>query len=282
MRGPVLMLAALALFAALDTAGKLLAQDGFGFAQVVMLRYASVLPVAVALLLWTRTTLFDGATKLHALRGLAMLLASTGFYLAFASLPLAEGYLVFFTSPFLTMAAARLVLGEHISRAAWIWAAVGFAGVVIAVADGVGEGGAWHGYLAALLGSAAYAAVATINRMLRTTRGIAPVLFWPGLIGSLALGPAAVATWQPPDLPHLLLLAANSVFWVAATLCIVAAFRHAPAARLAPLEYTALLWAVAIDWLLFAHPPATHVLIGGTVVVLACLMSERAQHRGAS
>ena len=113
MRGPVLMLAALALFAALDTAGKLLAQDGFGFAQVVMLRYASVLPVAAVLLLWTRTTLFDGTTKLHALRGLAMLLASTGFYLAFASLPLAEGYLVFFTSPFLTMAAARLVLGEH-------------------------------------------------------------------------------------------------------------------------------------------------------------------------
>ncbi len=280
MRGPILMLSSLALFAALDAAGKLLAQDGFGFAQVVMLRYAPVLPVALVLLIRTRTPLFDGSTKLHALRGFAMLFASTGFFLAFANLPLAEGYLVFFTAPFLTMTAAWLVLGEHIPRAAWIWAGVGFAGVVIAVADGVGGGGAWFGYLAALLGTIAYATVATINRMLRTTRGLAPVLFWPGLIGGLALAPAAIATWQPPDLQHVLLMCANSVFWSAATLCIVTAFRHAPASRLAPLEYTALLWAVAIDWLLFAHPPATHVIAGGAVVVLACLMSERAQHRG--
>ena len=115
--------------------------------------------------------------------------------------------------------------------------------------------------------------------MLRTARGLAPVLFWRGLIGGLALAPAAIVTWRPPDLPDLLLMGANSAFWSAATLCIVAAFRHAPASRLAPLEYTALLWAVAIDWLLFDHPPAAHVIVGGTVVVLACLMSERAQHR---
>lgn len=275
------MLAAVGLFAVLDTAGKLLAADGFGFAQVVMLRYAPVLPVTLLLLAPTGTRIFDRMTRPHVLRGTAMLVASVAFFLAFARLPLADGYLVFFTAPFLSMGAARLLLREHTPRAAWLWAATAFTGVLVAVADGIGGGGTWTGYAAAFLGSAAYATMITVNRMLRTTRSAVLVLFWPSLIGGLALAPAGLATWKAPDLWHLTLLAVNSLSWSAATICVVAAFRHAPVARLAPLEYTALLWAMTADWLVFAHPPALHVLAGGAVVVVACLMSERAQRRDA-
>ena len=279
MRGPVLMILALALFAALDTAGKLLAQAGYGFPQSVMMRYALVLPVAIPLAVVQGARLGEGRIRFHVLRGAAMLVSSSGFFLAFTTLPLAEGYLVYFTAPFMTIAASRLVLGEDVPRAAWIWAGVGFADVLIAVADGVGSGGAPYGYLAAFMGSVAYATVATINRILRTARSTAAILFWPALIATLALLPAAVVTWKPLDANALLLMLANGAFWSVATLCIVTAFRHAPAARLAPLEYTALLWALGIDWLVFAHPPSAHVIAGGAVVILACVMSERAQKR---
>lgn len=279
MRGPVLMLLALMLFAALDAAGKLLAQAGHGFAQSVFMRYALVLPMIVPLALWQGGRLHDGRTRLHLLRGTAMLVASVGFFVAFSVLPLAEGYLVYFTAPFMTIAAARLVLKETVPRAAWIWAGVGFCGVLIAVADGVGAGGAWHGYLAAFVASVGYAVAVTVNRMLRTARSMAAVLFWPALLASGVLVIPALLTWKPPDATSWGLMLVNGVFWAGATLCIVSAFRHAPASRLAPLEYTALLWALAIDWLLFGHPPAMHVLAGGAVVILACVMSERAQHR---
>nr|MCU0944642.1 hypothetical protein [Rubritepida sp.] len=47
-------------------------------------------------------------------------------------------------------------------------------------------------------------------------------------------------------------------------------------ARLAPFEFVALPWSVALDLMVFGNTPGVEVLLGGVVVVLACVMSERA------
>ncbi len=280
MRGTILMLIALTLFAALDTAGKLLAQDGFQYAQVVSMRYAPVLLVVLPALA-LRPSHFRGNTALQMLRGAGMLCASLGFFTAFTYLPLAEGYLVFFTSPFITMAASRLVLKERVPASSWIWAGVAFAGVLIGIAHGLRGDGPWYGYAAAFGGSLAYACIATVNRLLRTQRSMLPMLLWPGLIGAGSMGPVALLSWKTPDPAQTALLLLNGVFWAGATLCIVNAFRYAAASRLAPLEYSSLLWAVLADYLIFHHPPSLHVLAGGAVVIGACLMNEHAQYRAA-
>ncbi len=278
MRGTILMLTALTLFAALDTAGKLLAGDGFQYAQVVSMRYAPVLLVVLPALA-LRPSHFRGNTGLQMLRGAGMLCASLGFFTAFTYLPLAEGYLVFFTSPFITMAASRLVLKETVPASSWIWAGVAFVGVLIGISSGLRGDGPWYGYAAAFGGSLAYACIATINRLLRSQKSMLPMLLWPGLIGGLSMGPVAFLTWKTPDAGQLVLLLLNGMFWAAATLCIVNAFRYAPASRLAPLEYASLLWAVLVDYVVFHSPPSLHVLMGGAVVIGACLMNEHAQHR---
>jgi drug/metabolite transporter (DMT)-like permease len=54
------------------------------------------------------------------------------------------------------------------------------------------------------------------------------------------------------------------------------AFRHASPARLAPFEFVALPWSVALDWMVFGQSPSAPVVAGGVVVAFACLMSERA------
>ena len=84
-----------------------------------------------------------------------MMISAASFFLAFRQLPLAEGYLVFFTAPFLTLALSALVLREAVPRAAWVWCLVGFGGVLLAVAPKLGGGGGpLAGYLAVFIGTA--------------------------------------------------------------------------------------------------------------------------------
>jgi S-adenosylmethionine uptake transporter len=56
-----------------------------------------------------------------------------------------------------------------------------------------------------------------------------------------------------------------------AHLMIVRALKLAPAAMLAPLHYTLLLWAVIFGWAFFDDVPGPRILIGSAIVVLAGL-----------
>ena len=63
---------------------------------------------------------------------------------------------------------------------------------------------------------------------------------------------------------------------------ITEAFRHAPASVIAPFEYTALLWGVAIDWAFWDVLPGSRVFIGGGVIIasgLYLIWRERQLHK---
>ncbi|MCI0752466.1 DMT family transporter [Teichococcus vastitatis] len=277
--GPAAMLAALGLFAALDANSKLLS-GAYPVAQVVLIRQVVILG-----LLGAARLLRDGAggelgtrhPGLHLLRALAMLGSAFGFFQALREIPLAEGYLVYFTAPFMTLGLAALVLGERLPRTVWLWSGVGFLGVLVAMAPGLRAGGSLLAYGYALLGTVSYALVLTVNRGLRHEAGIARLVLWSALPGGLVLLPFAASDWVPPQGWDWLALGINGIFAGAATICLAVAFRHSSAARLAPLEFSALLWAVLADLLIWQALPTPATLAGGAIVVLACVMSQRAQ-----
>jgi drug/metabolite transporter (DMT)-like permease len=283
MRGPALLLAGIVLFALLDANGKLLSGE-YGLGQVVSVRYA----VLLALLLTVRAVwrgaggrIATARPGLHGLRACSMMASAACFFLAFQRLPLAEGYLVFFTSPFMTLALSALALGERVPAAAWAWCALGFGGVVLAVLPRLGGGGEAEalGYLAILAGTFTFAVTQTVNRSLRNEAGAARILFWPSLLGLLLYGPLALRDWVEPPPLDLAMLAANGVFAGAAVAATAAAFRHADAARLGPWGFAALPASFLLDFAIWGHRPDPAMLAGAAVVVLACVMSERAARR---
>jgi len=281
--GSLLMLAALGLFALLDANSKLLS-GSYPVAQVVVIRHAVMLLLLLAARL-LRPGLGGGLGTahpwLHLARAAAMLGAALGFFLALREIPLAEGYLVYFTAPFLTLGLAALLLGEPSPRAVWLWSAVGFCGVLVAMAPGLQAGGSLGAYAYAMLGTASYATVLTINRRLRAEAGVARLILWSALPGGLVLLPFVAGHWVPPTGTDWLALAANGLLAGASTICLALAFRHASAARLAPLEFSALLWAVALDVAIWGVWPSAATLAGAAIVVGAVVMSQRAQMRGA-
>lgn len=285
MRGPLLLMAGIGLFGLLDANSKLLS-SGFSASQTIFLRYA----ILLALLLGARA-LMRGAggplrTRhpwLHLLRALSMLGAGLFFFLAFRHLPLADGYLIFFTAPFLTLIFAAAFLRERVPGAAWLWSAVGFLGVLTALSPQLGRGdhGSLFGFACATLGTLCYTTNLTINRRLRDEPGVARLIFWPALLGGAATLPFAAWNWVAPSALEWGQLVVNGVMAGTATVTLAMALRVAAPARLAPFEFIALPWAVTLDFLVFGNVPSLPVIAGGLVVVLACVMSERAVARAA-
>jgi drug/metabolite transporter (DMT)-like permease len=282
VKGPALLLAGVALFSMLDANNKLLSGQ-YGLGQVVAIRYA----VLLALLLLARAALRGAGGPLgtrrpllHLLRAGSMMVSAAGFFLAFRQLPLAEGYLVFFTAPFMTLALSAILLREKVARAAWFWCVLGFGGVLLGMAPKLGGGGGpLLGYLSILMGTLGFAVTQTLNRRLRDEPGVARVLLWPSLLALLIYGPLAIRDWVPPPGLDLAMLMGNGLVSGTAVACTAVAFRHADAARLGPYGYVALPMSVLLDLAIWGHPPDPAMLAGGVVVVLACLMSERAARR---
>ena len=281
MRGPLYIVAAMGLFGLLDANSKLLSGT-YPVEQVVAIRYATLLVVLFAArfaIPGLGGRLDTAHPFLHLARAACMVGSGVGFFQALRTIPLAEGYLVYFTAPFMTLGLAALVLGERTGPAVWAWSLLGFSGVALAMWPGLSAEGPWGAYLWAFFATVCYAAVLTINRLLRHETGAAALILWSSLPGLLALSPFAAMSWVRPDLPDLLALAANGLFAGTATVCLAIAFRHDSAARLAPLEYSALVFAVGLDLAIWHVLPSAWTLGGALIVVFACLMSQRAAMR---
>ncbi len=271
------MLTALGLFAVLDANSKHLS-EAYSVEQVILIRHIVLLGLLLAArAIWRGAggPIATAAPLATLARATAMLGAAVFFFLAFRSLPLADGYLVFFTAPFMTLGLAAVALRERTPVAAWFWAAVGFGGVVIAMLPDLRSGGAWLAYGYAFLGTICHAVVLTTNRGLRHERGFARLVFWPAALALPVLLPFAIADWRPAPALDLLALAANGLLAGGASLCLAMAFRYGTAARLAPLEYSALVWAVLFDVLIWQDWPGFWTLVGAVVIVAACAMSQR-------
>ena len=86
--------------------------------------------------------------------------------------------------------------------------------------------------------------------------------------------------WKTPDTIEWAGMLLLGIVSCLAHLMIVRALKLAPAALLAPLHYTLLLWAVIFGWVFFGDVPGTRILVGSAIVVLAGLFIFHRQKSG--
>jgi len=283
VQGPALMLASILVFTLLDTNSKLLS-GSYGVGQVVFFRFLVLVPLFL-LLRGLRPGLGGPLTTkrpgLHALRAICMMVSASSFFLGFRRMPLGEGYLIFFTAPFLTLALAALVLRERVAPRAWMWCGIGFGGVALAMLPRLAEAGqALQGAFWMLLGVVGFSVTQTVNRSLRGENSLGALVLWPGLLGLLIFGPLAALDWTSPPLGDALRLGLNGILAGTAIVLSAAAYRYADAARLGPYAFAALPSSVLFDALFWGIAPSAAMLAGAVVVITACIMSERTRRRG--
>ncbi len=262
-----MMLTAVIFFSLMDAVMKALSSH-YPAIQVTALRALTSMPLIVIYVHWRKAwpTLFKVRWPLHAFRvviGIAML---TSFAFALKTLPLTEAYALFFISPFLIAALSIPFLGEKVSRTSWIAIAVGLLGVLVVLKPSGAGIVSWAGF-AVLASATCYAFSAITVRMLSRTDSSESMVFWLMLGVSFGATILAWSVWKPLLAEDYWLLLALAITGFIGQLTITEAFKSAPAATIVPFEYSALVWGLGLDLLIWQTVPELRVFVGAGIIV---------------
>lgn len=289
LAGILYLLGATTIFPVQDVIIKMLSGE-YAVHQVVFLRSAFALPIVLVISrfegqLWP---LKIGSWRLQLLRGLSAFASYMVYYMALATIGLAETAAITFTTPIFVTLLAVAFLGERIGLFRWLAVVTGLIGVAIIVQPGRGvfEPAA----VLALLAAVTYAASIIATRKLghRTNGGtmtVVTLLIYLAAGGGLGLAFSFVdiqsphpsfaflfREWKWPDPGDWLLLLAIGVTSALGFFALSQAYRLAEASVVTPFEYTYMLWAVLWGWVFFGTLPAFSTWAGLFLIVGAGLL----------
>jgi drug/metabolite transporter (DMT)-like permease len=281
LRGVAAMLLACAFFACMDALLKQLAGH-YPPLQVMALRGLTALPLVCVWIAWRREAraLVHRRLRwgLHLLRAALNMTMLVLFAYGLQTLALAEAYTLSFIAPLLMVLIAVPLLGESVLPRHWLAIGLGFAGVVIALRPEQGDFLS-AGALAVLAAAACYALSNMLGRLISRTESSSALVFWTtaamAVVGSLLAAPR----WVPIQPGHGWLLAGLAVFGFLGQVTIAEAFRHGQAAAIAPFEYSALAWGIALDWLFWHTVPDGWTLGGAAIIVASGIYLVRGETR---
>ena len=270
-RGMLLMLASVALFSLMDAGLKLLSAHYPPF-QVAALRGLSSLPLVLAWALWTvgPRALLRVRWPLHLLRGVLGIAMMASFVYALKRLPLSTAYSIFFVAPLLITALSVPILGEKVGPRRWSAIAVGLVGVLVVLRP-TGEGMLTWAGLAVLVAAFGYAVSAITVRVLARTDPSQAITFWLLALMALGAGTLALPGWVPLRAQDLWIVGGIGVAGAIGQYAITEAFRLAEASRVAPLEYSALVWGLLLDLTLWGVLPDAVTWIGAAIIIASGL-----------
>jgi drug/metabolite transporter (DMT)-like permease len=274
LRGVAMVAMATLLFAAGDTLGKHLAM-AYAATLVLSARYG----INLALVAVTmgprhgREVWRTQRTGLVILRALCLVAATVTMLLALRVMPVAETVAIIYITPVLLMLASGPILGEKVPPIGWACAALGFAGVLLIARPGSGldPWGVTLCLLNAVLGTGYH----LLTRVLTRTETTMALLFHTALVGtvlSVALTLILGVAKLPTGLDALMILAYGTLATVG-HLLLTSAYREAPAATLAPVNYLHIAFATLLGWLVFAQIPDALGFAGMGLIAAAGILA---------
>lgn len=280
LKGAALGLLAMGLFAVTDISVKFL---GGGYDPFQIIFFAGLLTVPLV----TGHVMADPVggplrperPRLMALRAVTVVLNGIAGTYAFASLPLAEAYAIFFTMPIFITVLSALVLREPIDLARGVAVLVGLAGVIVALDPG--QARLQWGHAAALAGAVLGAANYVIIRASGATERTAVMILYPLMPQLLVAALVLPFVYQPMPMADLAVTAVMAVTTFLGYLAIIAAYRRAPGIVVAPMQYSQIIWGAIFGALLFGEVMSLQTILGTAIIILAGLVIVARQQKAA-
>jgi len=269
LAGIGLMLLGVFLFCCNDAVGKwLLATYSVG--QMLLIRNFAALALLSPFIARAGVIAFKTAPRpmLQVLRVLVGTMEVAMLFCAVTYLPLADTVTFYLAGPIYVTALSAVLLGELVGWRRWSAVIAGFVGVLIALNPSPTTL-SWPA-LIALLGGFFYALLLVATRYLP---GTSDIVLASGQIGTTLLFGLATAPfgWTTPSARDFALLLLLGVVAVIALLCVNRSLKLAPASVVVPYQYTMMVWAALLGYLVFEDVPQPHMLIGGAIIVAAGL-----------
>ncbi len=261
----------------------------------------------VVMLLLLLLTLSIGGLSLFKTRRLPLLMsrgvfaffAFTLYYLALSKIPFAEGAAVYMTAPLFVTALSIPLLGENVGIHRVLAVLTGFIAALIMVNPGSAV--FQIASVLPLISAMLYSFIPIMNRHIGRrehplTMAVYSMLSYLllSLIASLLVyvirpevnsqnifaGLAEI--WLPLSWWDLLSISCSGALFVLGLLGLTQSYRLLPVSIVAPFEYSYLVWATAIGYVVFNEIPSLRTLIGGiAIVACGCYITYREKQQSA-
>ncbi|MBB6469820.1 drug/metabolite transporter (DMT)-like permease [Aminobacter lissarensis] len=201
-------------------------------------------------------------------RSLAEATATIFLLVSLAGLSVATVATFLMTIPLLATVAGAGFFEEKLGWRGGAFVALGFFGAALALGP-IFESEPY--YLAAAAFSAAMYTLRDVITRVWAQRGSPSHLAVGANLATLlvAAGLATTQAWHPLTIGQSGLLVIGVGLFLASNLLIIASTRNGRIAIIATTRYSAILWALAVDWIGYGLVPPTHTLIGAAIIVVA-------------
>ncbi len=283
-RGIFFLCAGVFIFSFQDVIIKLLSPT-YPVHQIVFIRGFLALPLLLVIVHFDSglQTLKSSKPWQHVVRSIAMFCSYLFFYLAASAVPLTVAVALFFTAPLMITALSIVILGERVGWRRWVGVIVGFVGVMIILRPGFNEFD--PAALLAVASALAYTLAQLIARRLGVTDSASVMAFYSMLAFTyIGAGMGFVfATWGPgegtsaatdfllrgwvmPGGIELAMLVTVGVISAMGFYLLSQAYRLGEANTVAPFEFTSMIWAMALSFVLLGSVPDLYTFAGAALV----------------
>lgn len=208
---------------------------------------------------------------LHLLRALSGVSAMYCFFFTISNIPLAEAVLLKLTAPFLIPLIALLWLGERLPVATVAGITVGFAGVALVLQPGLDR--IPLAGLAGLAGAALAGLAKVAIRAMGPSEPAPRIVFYFGTLATLVSAVPLVWAWQTPGLGSLAWLGLMGACATGAQLLLTRAYSIAPAGRIGPFSYVAVIYGSVLGWVFWSEIPGVATLLGSLLITAAGVLT---------
>lgn len=217
--------------------------------------------------------------KIHGKRAFLFAFAMPVLFFGIGSLPLANSMAIYFSGTLFLVGLSYPILREKPTLIQWVAVAVGFLGVLIVAKP---DAGVFHwGAVFVALGACAESTSNLYGRLLTNTHNGYVLTFLGSLLPALILLIPLPFFWVTPVGNDWIKLIMLGIGGGVGQLCITFAYRYASAGTIAPLIYSAILWSILLDVVLYGLWPTISLLIGCGIIIAAGLIIVFSERRRA-
>jgi drug/metabolite transporter (DMT)-like permease len=203
--------------------------------------------------------------KMQILRSLLLVSSTLTFWLALMFLPLANCVVILFVAPLLVTILAAPILGENVGRHRWTAVILGFVGVLVVMRPGFTIF-SWVSILP-FITAFLYAGVQISTRILGRTEGALTTLLYSSAGGAIICTIGVLFFWVTPSPGQWLVLVWLGFLGALGHYLMIKAYKLAPASLLAPFDYTTLIWATILGFVVFADLPDAWTVMGALIIM---------------
>jgi len=200
-------------------------------------------------------------------RGAFILAAWSCYYTASRHMELAQLVTIYFATPLFVTVMSVLILKEEVRWQRWAGVGIGLLGVIIACDPGH-VGITWP-VLLVLLAAVLWAYTNILVRQISRFETTVVQMLFSNAAFTIACGATLPWLWVHVTPHDLVLMMALGLVGACGQYLLFEGFRLAPASLVAPFEYTSLIWAFCLSYLIWGDIPHAQVFLGAGLIILS-------------